>query len=69
MIRVGILGEIGSGKTSVAKCFGYPVFNADSEVSKLYSNDIDTFKKLKKFYRSTFIHFQLIRMKYYFNSG
>ena len=48
MIRVGILGEIGSGKTYVAKCFGYPVFNADSEVSKLYSNDIDTFKKLKK---------------------
>ena len=47
MIRVGILGEIGSGKTYVAKCFGYPVFNADSEVSKLYSNDIDTFKKLK----------------------
>ena len=39
MIRVGILGEIGSGKTFVAKNFGYPVFNADYEVSKLYKNN------------------------------
>ncbi len=48
MIRIGILGEIGSGKTYVAKSFGYPVFNADHEVSKLYEKDIDTYKKLKK---------------------
>ena len=34
MIRIGILGEIGSGKTHVAKSFGYPVFNADKEVGK-----------------------------------
>ena len=36
MIKIGILGEIGSGKSFVAKSFGYPVFNADFEVSKLY---------------------------------
>ena len=36
MIRIGILGEIGSGKSYVAKNFGYPVFNADLEVSKIY---------------------------------
>ena len=36
MIRIGILGDIGSGKTYVAKKFGYPIFNADEEVSKLY---------------------------------
>ena len=48
MIRVGILGDIGSGKTYVANSFGYPVFNADYEVSKLYEKDKDTFKKLKK---------------------
>jgi dephospho-CoA kinase len=29
MIKIGILGEIGSGKTYVARNFGYPVFNAD----------------------------------------
>ena len=36
MIRIGILGDIGSGKSFVAKNFGYPVFNADYEVLKLY---------------------------------
>ena len=35
MIRIGILGDIGSGKTYVAKSFGYPVFNADYEVGEL----------------------------------
>ena len=33
MIKIGILGNIGSGKSYVAKNFGYPVFNADLEVS------------------------------------
>ena len=36
MIRIGILGDIGSGKSFVAKSFGYPVFNADNEVGILY---------------------------------
>ena len=48
MIRIGILGGIGSGKSYVAKNFGYPVFNADYEVSKLYKKDKKIFKKLKK---------------------
>ncbi len=48
MIKIGILGDIGSGKSYVAKNFGYPVFNADLEVSKLYKKDIKIFKKLKK---------------------
>ena len=48
MIRIGILGDIGSGKSFVAKNFGYPVFNADYEVSKLYQNNRMVFKKLKK---------------------
>ena len=47
MIRVGILGSIGSGKSFVAKCFGYPVFNADLEVSKIYKNNKKIYKKLK----------------------
>jgi len=48
MIRIGILGDIGSGKSYVAKSFGYPVFNADNEVGKLYKNDRKIFNKLKK---------------------
>ena len=39
MKRIGILGDIGSGKTYVAKCFGFPVFNADLEVAKIYKNN------------------------------
>tara|TARA_A100001037_G_C15061157_1_gene594854 strand:+ start:631 stop:1200 length:570 start_codon:yes stop_codon:yes gene_type:complete len=48
MIRIGILGDIGSGKSYVASNFGYPVFNADYEVSKLYKKDKKIYKKLKK---------------------
>ena len=48
MIRIGILGDIGSGKSYVANSFGYPVFNADYEVSKLYQNNKKIFFKLKK---------------------
>ena len=36
MIRLAVLGDIGSGKSHVAKKFGYPVFNADKEVTKIY---------------------------------
>ena len=48
MIRIGILGDIGSGKSYVANNFGFPVFNADQEVSKLYKKDKRIFIKLKK---------------------
>jgi dephospho-CoA kinase len=48
MIKIGILGDIGSGKSYVAKNFGYPVFNADEEVGKLYKKDRKIFNKLKK---------------------
>ena len=39
MIKIGIIGDIGSGKSYVAKRFGYPVFNADVEVGKLYKKN------------------------------
>ena len=48
MIRIAILGDIGSGKSHVAKQFGYPVFNADAEVSKLYRESRKCYNKLKK---------------------
>ena len=57
MKRIGILGDIGSGKSFVAKGFGYPVFNADKEVAKLYKKDIKIFKKLKKLFPKYILSF------------
>ena len=48
MIKIGILGDIGSGKSFIAKQFGYPVFNADNEVRKIYKKDKKCFIKLNK---------------------
>ena len=48
MIRIGILGDIGSGKSYVSTKFGYPVFNADNVVSELYRKDKKIFRKLNK---------------------
>ncbi len=48
MIKIGILGDIGSGKSYIAKNFGYPVFNADQEVSKIYKKNKKIFNKFKK---------------------
>ena len=48
MIKIGILGDIGSGKSHIAKKFGYPVFNADTEVGKLYKKNRKIFNRLKK---------------------
>ena len=59
MIRIGILGEIGSGKSYVSRKFGYPIFDADSEVSKLYKKDKKTFKKLKKILPKHFNRFPI----------
>ena len=48
MKRIGILGDIGSGKSYIAKCFGFPVFNADLEFAKIYKYNRKVFQKLKK---------------------
>tara|TARA_B100000427_G_C15467714_1_gene577028 strand:- start:32 stop:607 length:576 start_codon:yes stop_codon:yes gene_type:complete len=47
MIKIGILGDIGSGKSYVAKQFGCPVFDADAEVTKIYKKNKNCFNKLK----------------------
>ncbi len=48
MIRLAVVGDIGSGKSYVAKQFGYPVFNADAEVAKLYKKSRRCYNNLKK---------------------
>jgi dephospho-CoA kinase len=48
MIRIAIIGDIGAGKSYVAKQFGFPVFNADREVAKIYKKNKICFRKLKK---------------------
>ncbi len=59
MIRIGILGDIGSGKSFVAKAFRYPVFNADEQVEKLYKKNKKIFKKLKKILPKYFKEFPI----------
>jgi len=48
MIKIGIIGDICSGKTFVANNFGYPVFNADYEVALLYKKNKKIFFQLSK---------------------
>ena len=56
MIRIATVGEIGSGKSYVAKLLGFPIFNADIEVNKIYKQNYKCFltlkKKLPKFIKS-----------------
>ena len=48
MIKIAVVGGIGSGKSHIAKLFNYPVFNADLEVAKIYKTSRQCFKNLKK---------------------
>ena len=48
MIKIILVGDIGSGKTYVSRLFKVPCFSADLEVKKLYKNNRKCFQKLKK---------------------
>ena len=48
MIKIALVGEIGSGKTFISKLFRYPVFSADEEVAKIYLKNKKIFYKLKE---------------------
>ena len=50
MIRLALVGNIGSGKTFISKKFGFPVFNADQEVNNLYKNNKTCFRKLNNIF-------------------
>ena len=63
MIRIAVLGDIGSGKSYVAKQFGYPVFNADDEVAKLYKKSRKCYNKLKKKLPKYIVSFPIKKME------
>tara|TARA_B100001057_G_C22843759_1_gene948144 strand:+ start:1580 stop:2146 length:567 start_codon:yes stop_codon:yes gene_type:complete len=48
MIRIALVGDIGSGKSYIAKLFNYPIFNADYEVSIIYKKNKKCFKNIKE---------------------
>jgi dephospho-CoA kinase len=54
MVRVGILGSVGSGKTFIANIFkelSFNIFSADNEVANIYKNNKAVNKKIAKFFK------------------
>ena len=54
MVRVGILGSVGSGKTFVANIFkelSFNIFSADNVVANIYKNNKAVNKKIAKFFK------------------
>ena len=54
MIKVGILGSVGSGKSFVANIFkdlGFNIFSADQIVSQIYERNKNINKKISKFFK------------------
>ena len=54
MVRVGILGSVGSGKSFVANIFkelSFNTFSADNEVANIYKNNNIVNKKISKFFK------------------
>ena len=54
MVRVGILGSVGSGKTFIANIFkelSFNIFSADNEVVNIYKNNKTVNKKIAKFFK------------------
>jgi len=51
MLKIGITGGIGSGKTTVCRVFeilGIPVFNADAEAKSIMVTDVSLIDSIKK---------------------
>jgi len=62
MIRIAVLGDIGSGKSYFAKQLNIPLFNADTVVSNLYLTNKFLFSKLKKIFPKYLGSFQFKRI-------
>ena len=54
MVRIGILGSVGSGKTFIANIFkelSFNIFSADNEVANIYKNNKIVNRKIAKFFK------------------
>ena len=59
MIKVGILGSVGSGKSFVANIFkqlGFNIFSADQVVSQIYESNKNINKKISIFFKLKLNH-------------
>lgn len=59
MIKIGVTGGIGSGKTTVCNIFkvlGIPVYNADEEARRLMQNDPLIISEIKKLFGNEVYH-------------
>lgn len=59
MIKVGVTGGIGSGKTLVCEIFGHlgvPVFNADIEAKELYNTDKEVIEQVQQLFGHDIYH-------------
>ena len=59
MIKVGILGSVGSGKSFVANIFkelGFNIFSADQVVSQIYERNKNINKKISTFFKLKLNH-------------
>tara|TARA_Y100000591_G_scaffold273505_1_gene249461 strand:+ start:1758 stop:2327 length:570 start_codon:yes stop_codon:yes gene_type:complete len=59
MIRIALVGAIGSGKTFISNLFKLPTFNADKIVSKIYSENKKVYFALKRKLPNFFISFPI----------
>jgi dephospho-CoA kinase len=61
MLKIGITGGIGSGKTTVCKMFGLlgvPIYNADEAAKNLMQNNIELQQKIIKAFGNSIINDQ-----------
>ena len=67
MLRIGLTGGIGSGKSTVAKMFELlhiPVFYADAASKKLYQTDQELIASIKKYFgKDLYVNGQLDKQK------
>ena len=59
MIKIALVGDIGSGKSYISKLFKVPIFDADKEVSFIYKRKKNCFKKIKKILPGYFNEFPI----------
>src|SRR6056297_4250618 len=59
MIKVGVTGGIGSGKTLICEIFerlGIPVFNADVEAKEIYNSDKEVIEQVQQLFGHEIYH-------------